>query len=126
MVQNLMRFPSWSNPKLWHKEDGFIKRKESLLPYFMSPSGGISNDGMEDLLGKIMVGIDNSEAWKAVLGFDISKREFGGNIFQVSVNARSMTQLFMIQTNFCRLLNLARAILIGTMNYLKLWTIMTN
>ena len=80
-----MRYPSWSNPKLWHNEEGFIKRKESLLQYFMTPSGGISNTVMADLLGKIMVGIDNSDAWKAAIGFDITKREFSGNIFQVRV-----------------------------------------
>lgn len=38
---------------------------------------------MSDLLGKIMVGIDNSEDWKAATGFEISKKEFSGNIFQV-------------------------------------------
>ena len=80
-----MRYPSWSNPRLWHKEAGFIKRKESLLKYFMAPGGGMSKDVIEDLLGKIMVGIDNIEAWKSAIGFDISKREFSGNIMQVSM-----------------------------------------
>ena len=84
LVRYLMRYPSWSNPRLWQKEDGFIKRKESLLQYFMA-LGGISKDVIEDLIGKIMVGIDNTEAWKSAIGFDISKRDFSGNIMQVSV-----------------------------------------
>ena len=80
----MRRFPSWSNPRLWHKEIKFIKRKESLLQYFMNPRGGIMDGAvMSDLLGKIMVGIDNSEDWKAATGFEISKKEFSGNIFQV-------------------------------------------
>lgn len=83
-VDNLGRYPSWSNPRMWHKEPDFVKRKESLLQYLMAPSGGIRDWAvMRDLLSKIMVGIDNSDDWTAAAGFEISKKEFSGNIFQV-------------------------------------------
>ena len=83
-VHNLRRYPSWSNQRMWHKELKFIKRKESLLQYFMTPSGGLRDGAViGDLLGKIMVGIDNSEDWRAAAGFEISKKEFSGNVFQV-------------------------------------------
>ena len=69
---------------MWHNEPKFIKRKESLLQYFMVPSGGLRDGAViGDLLGKIMVGIDNSGDWRAAAGFEVSKKEFSGNIFQV-------------------------------------------
>ena len=84
MVPNLKRYPHSSNPKSWQNQNKFIKRKESLLQYYMAPKGGIRDETvLEKLYSNIMVGIDNSKNWSEATGFKISKKVFHGSTFQV-------------------------------------------
>ena len=84
MVPNLKKYPHRSNPRSWQNQIKFIKRKESLLQYYMAPKGGISDEtDLEKLYSNIMVGIDNRKNWSEATGFEISKKVFGGSTFQV-------------------------------------------
>ena len=75
----IMKFPDSSIIDEWKNAEKCKDNRGDLLPYFFDPNSNIMNETViRTLLGENMIGIDNMEKWKEVMGLKIMRINMWG------------------------------------------------
>ena len=90
-----MKFPDSSNIEAWKNYKQCKDNRGDLLPYYFDPNSNLMNESViRTLLGELMIGINNMEKWKEVMGLRVMRNEFPIN-GQVKMNHMSLTFFIM-------------------------------
>ena len=100
----IMKFPHSSNIEAWRNAEQCKDNRGDLVPYYFDPNSNLMNESLiRTLLGEIMIGIDNSEKWKDVMGLKVKRIDFPFK-GQVIMTHKSLTFPFIICFNMQGLL----------------------
>ena len=74
----IMKFPHSSNSATWKNDQDCKDRRGDLLPYYFDPNTSLKNESViRNLIGEVMLGINNGEKWKQVTGREFQKIKLG-------------------------------------------------
>ena len=86
-----MKFPDSSNIEAWKNSEQCKDNRGDLLPYYFDPDSNLRNESIiRTLLGELMIGIDNTEKWKDVMGLLYGMFSFDGQKGQVKMTHKSL------------------------------------